>query len=119
MIKNYLCLIIAGLLTVSVLTGCSKSNNVSTGPLESNFSAAEPASKSKVDAAVAAIKAGNYSEALAKLQALSTQAKLTPEQKQAVQDVIAQVQQQLTAAAGQMQQDANKAVGGLPKSLGK
>ena len=66
-----------------------------------------------------AIKAGNSSDAMAKLQALSAQAKLTPEQKQAVQDVIAQVQKELTAAAGQMQKDANKSVGDLQKSLGK
>ena len=119
MIKRHLSFTVAALLTASVIIGCGKSNNVSTGKLESSFSAAEPASKSKVDAAVDAIKAGNYSDAMAKLQAVSAQAKLTPEQKQAVQDVIAQVQKELTAAAGQMQKDATKSVGDMQKSLGK
>jgi len=119
MIKHYLSVTVAALLVASVIIGCGKSNNVNTGKLESSFNAAEPASKSKVDTAVAAIKAGNYSDALAKLQAVAAQAKLTPEQKQAVQDVIAQVQKQMTAAAGQMQKDATKSVGDLQKSFGK
>jgi cytochrome c-type biogenesis protein CcmH/NrfG len=70
-------------------------------------------------AAVTAIKAGNYAEALAKLQTLAGQVKPTPEQQQAIQDVIAQVQKQLTAQAEKMQKDAGKAVGDLQKSLSK
>jgi ketol-acid reductoisomerase len=119
MIKRYLYVTMAALLTTVAFIGCGKSNKVNTGKLESSFSSADSSSKSKVDAAVSAIKAGNYSDALAKLQAVAAQAKLTPEQKQAVQDVVAQVQKQLTAAAGQAQKDANKAAGDLQKSLGK
>ena len=119
MIKRYMCVAVATLLAAGVIIGCGKSNNVNTGKLESSFSSADTASKSKVDAAVDAVKAGNYSDALSKLQALAAQAKLTAEQKQAVQDVIAQVQKQLTAAAGQAQKDASKAAGDLQKSLGK
>lgn len=101
-----------------VLLGCSKSG-VNTSKLESSFKSAEPAAKSNVDAAVTAIKAGNYAEALAKLQAAAAQAKLTPEQRQAIQDVIEQVQKQLAAKAEQMKKDAGKALGDLQKSLPK
>jgi hypothetical protein len=107
---------IAVVIAVSALTlvGCSKSG-VDTGKLESSFSSAPPADKSNVDAAVSAIKAGNYTEALAKLQATAAKAQLTPEQKQAVQDVIAQVQKELTAKAEAAQKEAGKAVEGLMK----
>lgn len=107
---------IAVVIAVGALTlvGCSKSG-VDTGKLESSFSSADPACKSSVDGAVSAIKAGNYPDALAKLQSLAGQAKLTDAQKQAVQDVIAQVQKQLTAKAEAAQKEAGKAVEGLMK----
>jgi ribosomal protein L22 len=107
---------IAVVIAVGALTlvGCAK-KGVDTGKLESSFSSAEPAATSNVDAAVSAIKAGNYAEALAKLQATAARAKLTPEQQQALQDVIAQVQKQLTAKAEEMQKEAGKAVEGLLK----
>ena len=119
MIKRYLYFALAALLTTSVLIGCGKSNNVNTSTLNSSFSSAEPTTKGQVDAAVESIKAGNYTDAMAKLQAIAAQAKLTPAQQQAIQDVIAQVKAQLTAAAGQAQKDADKAIGDLPRSLGK
>lgn len=104
---------IAVVIAVGALTlvGCSKSG-VDTGKLESSFSSAEPAAKGSVDAAVSSIKAGNYADALAKLQSAAGQAKLTDAQKQAVQDVIAQVQKQLSASA-------EKAAGDLKKTFGK
>ena len=104
---------IAVVIAVGALTlvGCSKSG-VDTGKLESSFSSAPPAEKSNVDAAVSAVKAGNYAEALSKLQAAAGQAKLTDAQKQAIQDTIAQVQKQLTA-------QAEKAAGDLKKTFCK
>ncbi len=116
--KQYLGIGLACLLGMSVLTGCSKSG-VNTGKLEGSFNSAQPATKSSVDAAVAAIQAGNYTDALAKLQALGAQAKLTPEQQQAIQDVIAQIQKQLTAQAEKAQKDAGNALGDLQKSMKK
>jgi len=116
--KQYLWIGVACLLGMSVLTGCG-SSKVETGKLESSFSSAQPATKSNVDAAVTAIKAGNYADALAKLQAIGAQAKLTTEQQQAVQDVIAQVQKLLTAQAEKAQKDAGNAMGDLQKSLKK
>ncbi len=100
-----------------VVTGCAKKSSVDTGKLESSFSSAEPAVKSDADKAVAAVKAGNYSEALADLQALASKAKLTPEQQEAVKDVIAQVQKAMADAASKAAADAKKTGEDLKKSL--
>jgi outer membrane protein assembly factor BamD (BamD/ComL family) len=110
--KRYVWLL-SGLMVVTlVFAGCGKKSNVDTGKLESSFQSADSGNKSEADKAVASIKAGNYSEALTELQQLAKQAKLTPEQQQAIKDVIAQVQQQVSAMA-------NKAAGDLQKSLPK
>ncbi|MCX7886180.1 MAG: hypothetical protein N3B01_02840 [Verrucomicrobiae bacterium] len=101
-----------------LLFGCRKSG-VDTGKLESSFRSAEAAAKKDVDAAVAAIKAGNYTEALAKLQAAAAHAKLTPEQQRAIQDVVEQLKKQLAAKAEQIKKEAGKALGDLQKSLPK
>jgi outer membrane protein assembly factor BamD (BamD/ComL family) len=92
--------------------GCAKKSSVDTGKLESSFQSAEPANKGAADNAMAAIKAGNYQQALTDLQQLAKKAKLTPEQRQAIKDVIAQVQKQASELA-------NKATGDLQKSLPK
>ena len=101
-----------------VLSGCKKSG-VDTAPLEKSFASAEPTAKSASDKAVAAIKASDYSGAMTELQKLAAQAKLTPEQQQAVKDVLAQVQKQLSDAATKVGKEAEKAGGELQKSLPK
>ena len=101
-----------------VLCGCKKSG-VDTAPLEKSFASAEPATKSASDKVVSSIKAGDYSGAMAELQKLAAQAKLTPEQQQAVKDVLAQVQKQLSEAATKVGKEAEKAVGDLQKSVPK
>ena len=107
------------LLAVTLLfVGCSKTSSVDTGKLESSFQAADP-NKSEADKAVAAIKAGNYSQALTELQQLAKKAKLTPEQQQAIKDVIAPVQKQMSEMATKAGGDAQKATGDLQKSLPK
>ena len=102
-----------------MFVGCSKKNSVDTTPLEKNFASAEAAIKSSADKAVSAIKNADYSGALAELKSLASQAKLTAEQQQAVKDVLAQVQQQITELAGKVSEGAQKAAGDLQKSLGK
>jgi phage shock protein A len=102
-----------------ILAGCSKKTSVDTTPLEKNFASAEATIKTSADKAVSAIKSADYSGALAELKTLASQAKLTPEQQQAVKDVLAQVQQQITALAGKVSEGAQKAAGDLQKSLGK
>jgi cytochrome c-type biogenesis protein CcmH/NrfG len=111
MMKRFVWIAVVIAVGALTLVGCSKSG-VDTGKLESSFSSAPPADKSNVDAAVSSIKAGNYADALGKLQSVAAQAKLTDAQKQAVQDVIAQVQKQITA-------QAEKAAGDLKKTFGK
>jgi hypothetical protein len=112
--------IVGMIIAVSLLiVGCAKQNQVDTAKLESSFSSAEPASKSEVDKAVSAVKSADYSSALASLQKVASQAKLTPEQQQAVKDVITQIQKQLGAAVEKAGGDAQKALDsakqGVPK----
>jgi len=102
-----------------VLSGCAKKSSVDTAPLEKSFASADPANKTTADKAVTEIKAGDYSGAMADLQKLTAQAKLTPEQQQAVRDVLAQVQKQLSDAATKVGKEAEKAAGDLQKSIPK
>src|SRR2546427_13274797 len=112
--------ILTAIAAASLLSnGCSKKTSVDTAPLEKSFSSADPASKSTADKAVSDIKAADYSGAMAELQKLAAQAKLTPEQQQAVQDVLAQVQKQLSDAASNAGKAAEKAADDLQKSLPK
>ena len=108
-------LLLAGLVTA----GCSKKATVDTTPVEKSFQSAEPTTKSAADKAVASIKAGDYSSAMADLQKLASNVKLTPEQKQAIQDVLGQVQKALSEAAGKAVEGADKAAKDLQKSLPK
>jgi hypothetical protein len=106
-------------IALSLVIGCAKKSEVDTSKLESSFASAEPADKTEMDKAVSSIKAGDYSTGLASLQKLASQAKLTPEQQQAVKDVIAQVQNQLAdlgkQAAGEAQKTLDAAKEALPK----
>jgi len=103
----------SGLMIVGLsLAGCGKKSSVDTAQLQSSFKSADSATQSDVDKAVASIRDANYSQALSQLQTLAKKAKLTPEQQQAIKDVIAQVQQQVTEMA-------NKSAGDLQKSLPK
>src|SRR5262245_37523653 len=81
------------------LAGCSKSNGLDPSALRKSFISAEAASKEQANKAVAEMKAGNLAGALEALEALiPLKDKLTPEQQQAVQQAIAQVQSQMAAA---------------------
>jgi len=100
------------------LVGCQKSG-VDTASLESSFESAEPAAQSSVDKAVASIKSGDYAGAIAELKSVAEKVKLTPEQEQAIRDVVAQLQQLLADTAKQAGDKAGEAVGDLQKSLKK
>lgn len=114
--KHLASIVVVALAATIVFTGCAK-KGVDTGKLESSFKSAEPATQSSVDKAVSAIKAGNYSEALATLQSVAAKAKLTPEQQQAIKDVIAQVQKQMADAANKAAGDMQKSADSMKKSL--
>jgi len=83
------------LLAVLALAGCGR-HRVSTSALQDNFQSAEPAAQDLATNAIAAIKAGNFSEAQDDLQKLTHKAKLDPEQRQAVLDTLSAVEYQLT-----------------------
>ena len=100
-------------------SGCASKSSVDTAPLEKSFASAEPANKTVADKAVSAIKGGDYPGATAELQKLAAQAKLTPEQQQAVKDTLAALQKQLSDVAAKATKDAGKAAGDLQKSLPK
>jgi len=108
MIRNYLILMAAvmGL----VLTGCSGKNEVDTSAMEKSMAGADPAVQGDLNKSLAAIKSEDYSGAMASLSSLAAQAKLTPEQKQTVDDVIAQVKKQLEMAAAKVAEEGSKAV---------
>ena len=65
------------------------------------------------------MKAGNYPGALADLKSLAAEAKLTSEQKQSVQDIVAQVEQLATDVTKKTTDGAGKAATDLQKSLPK
>ena len=117
--KKYSWILLVVISLSLTVIGCGKKNEVDTSKLQSSFKSAPPAQQSDVDKAVSAIKAGNYSEAVNDLQRLSSKAKLTPEQQQAVKDTIAAIQKQIAATANQAAGDAQKATRDLQKSLPK
>lgn len=100
------------------LVGCKKSG-VDTSGLENSFKSAEPATQSSVEKAVSAIKSADYAGAMAELKSVAEKAKLTPEQEQAIKDVVAQLQQKVADVAKQAGEKASEAVGDLQKSLKK
>ncbi len=113
-------LLIATLFVAAAIAvvGCAK-KGVDTSKVESSFATADPATKGDVSKAVDAAKAGDYSSSLTYLQKVAAKAKLTPDQQQAVNDLIAQIQKQITATANKAAGDAQKAVGDATKSLGR
>ncbi len=105
-------------LAAVTLVGCSKSD-VDTSKVESSFSDAEPATKSTMEQVVTAVKAGDYAGAVAPLQTLASNAKLTPEQQQAAKDLMVQVQEQVKAAAVKAGEQAKEAMENAADSTGK
>jgi hypothetical protein len=101
------------------VSGCSKKSEVDTTKFEQSFATAESADKSQAAKVVDAVKAGDYNAALASLKSLAQQAKLTPEQKAAIQDVTDQVQKQLSAAINKAAEGGQKALEDVKKSLPK
>ena len=102
-----------------ILAGCGKKEGVDTSGVEKSFRAAEPAVKAEVDQIVAAVKSSDYAGAVASLQKLAANAKITPEQKQAVGDLVSQLQAAFADAAKKAAGEATKAVDNLQKTLNK
>ncbi len=117
--KNYKWALAAIMVATLAIIGCSKKSSVDTTPMEKSFKSAEPAAQSASDKVVTAIKAEDYPGALTQLQTLAKNTKLTPEQQQAIKDVIAQVEKVLADTAAKGAADAGKAASDLQKSLPK
>ena len=112
-------LFVATIAAAMMLAGCSKQGSVNTTAIEQSFKSADSAIQTTAQKAVDAVKAQDYSGALSQLQTLASNVKLTPEQQQAIKDVMAQVQKVLTDTASKAAGAANKAAGDLQKSLPK
>ena len=110
---------IAMMVLLAVVAGCAKKESVDTVKLEASFSGAEPTVKSEVDKAVAALKQQDWAGATASLQRLASNAKLTEDQKKAVQDTMTQVGDKIKEAANKAVEGAGKALGDAQKSLGQ
>ena len=127
-IQNLLLTLVAA--AAFVVTGCNKPGTetpapgaaaaaVDTAKLDAAFATADAATRSAVDTAVTAIKGADYSGAVTQLQALGTKFQLTPEQQQAVNDVIAAVQKAIADATAKAAGDATKAAADMTKMPGK
>jgi hypothetical protein len=117
--KPYVGLCLAFVMIVLVFAGCSKKSSVDTTPIQNSFKDAPAAVQTSADKVVTAVKASDYPTALSELQTLASNAKLTPEQQQAVKDVMAQVQKAVTETADKAKVEATKAVEGVQKSVPK
>ena len=128
-IKTSLLTLVA--VTALSVAGCSKPSDgaaggasasatrLDTASFESAFQAAEPALKSAVKKAVTAIQGADYPAVVTQLQSLPTRFQLTPEQQQAVSDMIAAVQKAIGTGAGKAADAAAKAAADVPQPLGK
>ena len=108
------------------MAGCGKQGSIDTSALQQSFKPAEAAVQASAEKVVAAIKSADYSGAMTELKTLASNAKLTPEQQQAIKDVMAQVEKAIADAAGKAAEaagkaadDASKAMKDIPKGLPK
>ncbi len=117
--NNYQWILSAIIAASLAIVGCSKKSAVDTAPLEQSFKSADPAAQSSAEKAVTAIKSADFAGALTELQSLAKNAKLTPEQRRDVEDLVAQVQKALTETASKAAGEASKSLDDMKKSLPK
>lgn len=96
------------------MMGCGGKAKVDTGKLESAFSSAEATVKSEIDKAVQAIKAEDLAGALTQLQKTYARAKLTEQQKQAIKEMVENLQKMIAEGATK---SVEKAAGQTTKTL--
>ncbi len=115
------CILVIGLAAIGLLAapGCEKKGEVDTTKLQTSFQSADPDAKTVATRAIDEIKAGNYQAALNDLQSLLGNAKLTPEQKGAVQDTLAQVREKVVSGLKGTAGGVQKGTEDLKKSLGQ
>jgi len=111
-------------LSLLSLTGCDSGGSgsgtvIDTSKLQSAFSAASAVDKAEIEKAITSVKAGDYASALTSLNAAASNVKLTPEQQQAIKDLVAQVQSKLGSAATEAVDKAKAAATDATKAVGK
>ena len=100
-------------------SSASATAKVDTSKFTAAFQSAAADVKPVADAVVNAVKGADYSAAIEKLKDLGSKYKITPEQQQAVNDLIAQVQAALGGAATKATESATKAANDLGNALKK
>ena len=114
-------LLTAVVATTLALVGCSKPTDsgsaIDTAALESGFQSAEASVKETADKAIAAIKSSDWAGAVTELKKLAEDAKVTPEQQQAVKDILAKVKGAISDAAGKVVEGADKVVDDAAKAV--
>ena len=101
------------------MSGCSKQSSVDTALFEKSFKSAEATVHTSADKIITAIKSADYSGAMAELKTLANNAKLTPDQQQAIQNVVAQVEKLIADTSSKAAGEASTAVKDIPKTLPK
>jgi hypothetical protein len=101
------------------MSGCNKQGGVDTALFERSFKSAEATVQTSAGKVVTAIKSADYSGALAELKTLASNAKLTPEQQQAIKDVTVQVEKLIADVASKAAGEAGQALKDMPKALPK
>ncbi len=114
--KRYVWLISVIAVLGLVFCGCGKKKDVDVTKLQKSFQSADQSTQTTVNDAIMNIQTEEWPAALTQLEKLASNAKLTPEQKQAVKDAIEQVKNKAAAA---VKDTANKAVDNLQKNLPK
>jgi hypothetical protein len=99
------------------LAACDGDGKVDTSKLEKSFSSSQPAAKSALDDVKGALAAKDFAKAGAALQRLASSANLTAEQRQAIEDVSAQVRKLVSEKANEIAKEGEKALGDVQKRL--
>jgi hypothetical protein len=113
--------VVAIMAVILALVACKKEGgaNIETSRMERAFAGAEASLKAAADKAVEAVKKADYSAALAELKGLTSNIKLTDAQRQAVNDLIVQIQNALSGEMNKAADGANKTFGDAQKAIGK
>lgn len=101
------------------LSGCGERESVDTSRVEEAFASVQSAGQSAVQSAVAAVKAQDYRQAVTALQEALAEVKLTPEQKEALGDLMARTKAKVAEAAGNAGQAARDAAAAAQEAADK